>query len=92
MSTYEEFTKIISFEEGQINIVEDPEFVSTEDSIYHEYLGNNNGGKKRTHKNKSLKKNKKGQKNKRTKKNIGKKMTKKVKKNAKKKSKKRSVR
>jgi len=92
MSTYEEFTKIISFEEGQINIVEDPEFVSTEDSIYHEYLVNNNGGKKRTHKNKSLKKNKKGQKNKRTKKNIGKKMTKKVKKNAKKKSKKRSVR
>ena len=92
MSTYEEFTKIISFEEGQINIVEDPEFVSTEDSIYHEYLVNNNGGKKRTHKNKSLKKNKKRQKNKRTKKNIGKKMTKKVKNNAKKKSKKRSVR
>lgn len=92
MSTYEGFNEIISVEGEQINIVENPVFVSMEDSIYDEYLGNNNGGKKRTHKNKSLKKNKKGQKNKRTKKNIGKKMTKKVKKNAKKKSKKRSVR
>jgi hypothetical protein len=93
MSTYEGFNEIISVEGEQINIVENPVFVSMEDSIYDEYLrNNNNGGKKRTHKNKSLKKNKKGQKNKRTKKNIGKKMTKKVKKNAKKKSKKRSVR
>lgn len=103
MSTYKGFNEIISVEGEQINIVDDPVFV--EDSIYDEYLRNNNnedslydqilrnsGGKKRTHKNKSLKKNKKGQKNKRTKKNIGKKKTKKVKKNAKKKSKKRSVR
>ena len=93
MSTYEGFNEIISVEEERINIVQNLEFVSMEDSIYDEYpRDNNNGGKKRTHKNKSLKKNKKGQKNKRTKKNIGKKMTKKVKKNAKKKSKKRSVR
>jgi hypothetical protein len=99
--------EMISVEGNQNNIVDDPVFLedsknsiydeylrnNNEDSIYDEYpRDNNNGGKKRTHKNKSLKKNKKGQKNKRTKKNIGKKMTKKVKKNAKKKSKKRSVR
>jgi hypothetical protein len=104
MSTFKGFNEIISVEGNQINIVDDPVLVedsiydeylrnnNNEDSLYNQFLRNNNGGKKRTHKNKSLKKNKKGQKNKRTKKNIGKKMTKKVKKNAKKKSKKRSVR
>ena len=105
MSTFKGFNEMISVEENKIKIVGDPVFLEdSKNSIYDEYLRNNNedslynqllrnnGGKKRTHKNKSLKKNKKGQKNKRTKKNIGKKMTKKVKKNAKKKSKKRSVR